>query len=203
MINKYSAPGWISDRQCDLITELVSTLPENAKILEIGTAFGKSSLSILDGMTPNQTLDVCDLWEKSHWTDMVNDMKYARTTLFGDKRLINNSLNILATKGIRKAWESNVMQHPNSNLIKNVFQQTSMSLIDTNYDLVFLDGEHSYSNLSNELKKFRNVPIICGDDFSYHIGNDVIKAVIDFGKEFHKVLTVDLQALFYVLRNKK
>jgi hypothetical protein len=78
-----------------------------------------------------------------------------------------------------------------------------MSLVDTDYDLVFLDGEHSYSNLSNELRKFENVPIICGDDFSYHIGDEVIKAVIDFGKEYQKILTVDLQALFYVLRNRK
>ena len=50
MITKYSVPGWIDDIQCDLITDLISSLPDNAQILEVGTAFGKSTISILDGM---------------------------------------------------------------------------------------------------------------------------------------------------------
>jgi hypothetical protein len=203
MINKYSVPGWINNSQCDLITDLISSLPDNAKILEIGTAFGRSSCSILDGMKSSQTLDICDLWDNNHWTDMANDTSYAKSTLFGDSDVVDTALKNLVQHGIRKTWESHVSQHQNANLIRNVFQQTSMSLVDTDYDLVFLDGEHSYSNLSNELRKFENVPIICGDDFSYHIGDEVIKAVIDFGKEYQKILTVDLQALFYVLRNRK
>lgn len=202
MITKYTVPGWIKDKECDLITELVSSLPDNAKILEIGTAFGKSTLSILDGMKPGQRLDVCDLWDPGHWHDMVTNGE-AESTVFGDKEIIKAAVENIRKHGIRNTWEGHVMPHQNSNLIRTIFQQRSATLIDIDYDLVFLDGDHTYDNLSLELEKFKNVPILCGDDFGYHVGHEgVIKAVVDFGAYRQKVLTVDLEAFFFVLRNR-
>jgi predicted O-methyltransferase YrrM len=202
-MKKYDIPGWINNKQCDLITDLVRLLPDNSKILEIGTAFGRSSFSILDGMKQNQSLDVCDLWDNTHWSDLTNDPRYMKDSLFGNKTLIDSAVESVIKIGIRKTWESHVNFHKNSNLIRNVFQQKSLSLDDTNYDLVFLDGDHSYDNLYQELNKFKHVSIICGDDFSFGENEDVIKAVITFGRENHKFLKVELNSFFFILTQSK
>lgn len=201
MNDKYSVPGWLTKSECDLITELISTLHDNAKILEIGTAFGKSSLCILDGMKSNQSLDICDLWSDDPWQHIADDPGFALGTLHGDKDKTFAAIESLQKYGIRKTWESHVMPHKNSNLIRNVFQQSSLTLVDTDYDLVFLDGNHKYDHLLVELVKFKHVPIICGDDFDYYVGDGVVKAVMDFGKTHRKVLTVDLDSSFYILKN--
>ena len=199
-ISNYEIPGWINDAQCDQITKLVSILPENVRILEVGSAFGKSTLSILAGMKPSQTLDVCDKWDAQFFWDVMNDTEQV-DSLYGEKaykldvrdKILSNELTI------RQIWEKHVSTSANFNLINNIFQQESMTLNSDNYDIVFLDGDHTYENVSKELMKFNGVPIICGDDFGYHCPG-VIQAVIEYSNRNLRILTVDLNSYFYVLR---
>lgn len=204
IISKYNIPGWINNNQCDQITELVSTLPDNTRILEVGAAFGKSTLSILEGMKSSHSLDVCDTWDANFFWDVLNDNQQV-SSLYGDQENILTTRDAIVSREltIRQVWEKHVSTSANFNLIKNIFQQKSMTLANTtDYDIVFLDGDHTYDNVTKELQVFNSIPIVCGDDFGYHCP-EVIKAVIDFGNANHRVLTVDLNSFFYILRREK
>lgn len=198
----YEIPGWISNSQCDQITNLIKLLPDNAKILEVGAAFGKSTLSILDGMKPNsgQTLDVCDVWDSQFFWDVMNNTEQVDSLYGQTENILNVRDKILSRElTIKQVWEQHVSTSNNFNLIKNIFQQESMSLCTDDYDIVFLDGNHTYENVSKELLKFNDVPVICGDDFGYHCP-EVIQAVIEYGNKNNRILTVDLNSFFYILR---
>lgn len=203
MLSRSKVLGWISEKQCDEIVDLVSSLGPNAKILEIGAAYGRSTFSILDGMKSTQTLDVCDLWDIEHHRGMLTTGDY-KETLFGDKEnLMNNLVETVKNYGPYQAWFNTVAQHRNFKLIRNVFKHASQDLKDTNYDLVYLDGHHSKRSVLQELIKFKNVPIICGDDFC--LTTDEFKggiplAVLEFRKYSNRILTANLQSFFYILR---
>jgi hypothetical protein len=201
IISKYTIPGWINNNQCNQITKLISTLPDNARILEVGAAFGKSTLSILEGMKSSQTLDICDLWDAQQFWDMMNNNEH-RATLYGEQENIDYAADVILSRKleIRQLWNEHVSTSPNYNLIRNVYQQQSLTLANTtDYDIVFLDGDHSYENLYNELNLFNDIPIICGDDYGYHEPG-VVKAVTQYGNSNHRTLTVDLNSFFYILR---
>ena len=199
-ISNYEIPGWINNAQCDQITNLVKLLPDKVKILEVGAAFGKSTLSILSGMKPSQTLDVCDIWDSQFFWDVMNNTEQV-DSLYGKKENILNARDKILSREltIRQVWEQYASTSDNFNLIKNIFQQESMTLNSDNYDIVFLDGDHTYENVSKELMKFNGVPIICGDDFGYHCPG-VIRAVIEYSNKNLRILTVDLSSFFYTLR---
>lgn len=200
IISKYNIPGWINNKQSDQITNLVKLLPDNTRILEVGAAFGKSTLSILSGMKSSHTLDVCDKWDAQFFLDVMNNPEQV-DSLYGQRENILNVRDKILSREltIRQVWELHVSKSTNFNLIKNIFQQESLTLNSDNYDIVFLDGDHTYENVSRELLKFNNVPVICGDDFGYHCP-EVIRAVIEYGNRNNRVLTVDLNSFFYILR---
>jgi hypothetical protein len=202
-ISNFEIPGWINDAQSDQITKLVSILADNVRILEVGCAFGKSTLSILAGMKPSQTLDVCDKWDAQFFWDVMNNTEQVES-LYGKKENILNARDKILSRelNIRQIWEQHVSTSANFNLIKNIFQQESLTLNSNNYDIVFLDGDHTYENVSKELLKFNDVPIICGDDFGDHCP-EVIQAVIEYGNTNNRVLTVDLNSFFYILRRSE
>jgi len=201
MILNDDIPGWINKTQSDQITNLVKLLPDNTRILEVGAAFGKSTLSILSGMKSSHTLDVCDKWDAQFFWDVMNNPEQV-DSLYGQRENILNVRDKILTREltIRQIWELHVSKSANFNLIKNIFQQESLTLNSDNYDIVFLDGDHTYENVSKELIKFNGVPVICGDDFGYHCP-EVIRAVIEYGNRNNRVLTVDLNSFFYILRN--
>ena len=50
---------------------------------------------------------------------------------------------------------------------------------DSKWDMVYLDGAHSYQNVKNELKYLNGTQYLCGDD--YHPAHEgVMKAVDEF-----------------------
>lgn len=200
IVSKYTIPGWINDNQCNRITELVSSLPDNTRILEVGAAFGKSTLSILEGMKSTHTLDVCDTWDAQFFWNVMNNPEQVDTLAGEQENILDARDRILSREStIRQIWQKHVSSSFNFKLIKNVFQQPSLTLTNTDYDIVFLDGDHTYDNVTKELLAFNDIPLICGDDFGYHCP-EVIKAVIDFGNANCRTLTVDLNSFFYMLR---
>ena len=203
MLTRNNVLGWISNTQCTEIFELISSLGPNAKILEIGAAYGRSTFSILDGMKSTQSLDVCDVWNDEHHRSMLTVGEY-KETLFGDKEnLLNELVNTVRDYGPYQAWLNTVKQHQNFKLIRNVFRHSSQELINSDYDLVYLDGHHSKRTVLQELIKFKDVPIICGDDFcltTNEFKGGIPMAVLEFRKYSNRILTANLQSFFYVLK---
>lgn len=191
-ITKYVIPGWTSARQCNVLTDTIASLPENARILEIGAAFGRTSWSILDGMKPGQTLDVCDTWVHEHFLDVFSEDPSTfvpRVITQGDVETIMWIKDVLSQKNPRQLWDELINRHPNRNLLREVMQIPSEELTNTDYDFVYLDGNHTYETVLHELLKFKHVPILFGDDYGDHQPG-VVQAVKEFAAMTNKKLTV-------------
>jgi hypothetical protein len=119
MILNDDIPGWINKTQSDQITNLVKLLPDNTRILEVGAAFGKSTLSILSGMKSSHTLDVCDKWDAQFFWDVMNNPEQV-DSLYGQRENILNVRDKILTREltIRQVWELHVSKSANFNLIE-------------------------------------------------------------------------------------
>lgn len=53
-------PGMVESDQCDTIKKIAQSLPEKAKVLEIGSWVGRSTWSWLNGLSPNAEMVTVD-----------------------------------------------------------------------------------------------------------------------------------------------
>lgn len=165
-------PGWIKPSQISLIESIAKNLPKNSKVLEIGCGYGRSTWAWLDVLDESCSLDIVDSWQLD-----VNRLP----TLTENQEAIEFG----KKHGQKKLFEEIISAHPKVNLLKNLYNESSKSLIkkkllDKNYDVVYIDGDHSYNVLYSELTYFSNVKILCGDDYNFRQFKSVIRAVNNF-----------------------
>ena len=70
---------------------------------------------------------------------------------------------------------------------------------DKEWDLVYLDDDHSYSAVKKWLEIFSNVPIVCGDDY-----NTTWQGVVSAVDEYTYKTNCSLQIMpdnFFVIKN--
>lgn len=90
-----------------------------------------------------------------------------------------HNLEQLVQRGHRGFYDWITQQHPNHTQ-HTTHEMLSSQFIRTfpnqSFDCVYLDGDHSYETVNEELKHFDAVPTLCGDDYGEaHPG--VMKAV--------------------------
>jgi cephalosporin hydroxylase len=185
-----------------LIKELAASLPINANVIEIGSAFGRSTFSWLDGLTSNATLTIIDTFSMSP-RDILQ-MK-------ADKNEVKNKFqsvvyDMFASDGQEKTWKFVTSMHKNNAIIKNVYNFTSDFYILNNYsrvfDCVYLDADHRYEAVKNELEFFKNSSIICGDDYFSLSWPDVKKAVDEYCTTYNKKIELYKDENFYIIKNR-
>jgi hypothetical protein len=184
--------------------ELVSNLPPNASILEVGVGYGRGTWAMLDAMTEHMTLDVIDVLNSDGLSKTAfRDGSFPRTlTPKNYKRLSK----IMSSTSQKEVFMNIISQHPKFSQLKHVHAMLSSDYISqnnrNNFDLVFLDGDHSYKTVSQELEYFKDCTVITGHDYnSRHPG--VIKAVSKF-LEIHKdrkLTTFDDECVFIIKKN--
>jgi hypothetical protein len=163
MINSANGvPGQVSRAGLDKFDILKPALKDNCVILEIGCAWGKSTWKWLDVLPPKGQLDILDAWEYNQ------SERHDRKQEFID----HGGQYILDDVGEydqRKVWEFTTGHHPEKRKIRDVISMTSQQYFDrkgsADYDLVFLDGDHSHECVAAELAYFAHVDILCGDDY--------------------------------------
>ena len=79
---------------------------------------------------------------------------------------------------------------------------------DNFFDFIYIDGDHSYEAVKNDLHmwhpKLKKYGVMCGDDFSHISGRGVIEAVQEFSFEkkliIHTIGSKDTQ--FWYVKTK-
>jgi len=175
-------PGW-GDFPI-VYRDLVASLPANASILELGVGFGRGTWTMLDAMTDTMSLyiidsfnavDTVDLWENYFETGSPVTLSRENILEYGNMTKIYNHYEIFL---------HNICQHTRYSQIQAIHAISSDEYIASNFkndfDLVFLDGEHSYEAVKQELEYFKNSGIISGHDYNIETWPGVIQAVTEF-----------------------
>jgi len=192
-------PGWTSTQQHNKYKDIAEHLPKNPRVLEIGCGWGRSTWAWLDALPAttdyyildNFSLQLGNTLRKKNWLKKwphINEK--ARKT----KNLTQ-----------RKIFDGLISQHPNKDIIKTIWHMNGEDWLQSNhftnnFDLVYLDDDHSFNAVSTWLNTFKNVPIVCGDDYNVKCFPQVIEAVNNYTIENEKYLLVPISC-FYVIKN--
>jgi precorrin-6B methylase 2 len=153
--------GWFGSEDIKVYRALVSTLPTQGKLIEIGCHYGRSLCSIADIIKAKQL--------KVYAIDIFEDWEYDGEKWTGPlvlQRFIDN----INTFGIYK----------NVTIIKDRSDYIGYYLPSVN--MVFIDGDHSYDQVTKELLQFKNkTRKLCGHDYNQPVS--VKNALLRFYKE--------------------
>lgn len=182
-------PGMIPPGHCEEIKRLAESLPSHSTVLEIGTWLGRSTWCWLTYMP-----ETCSLYSVDPFLIEKPEKQAKRQKKTWRNPKINKIMDYALINGDQKTFDHIIASHPRKNLLKKFYQGTSQdyaSLYPTEqYEIVWIDGDHLYDAVDNDLKNFENrTKIICGDDYDASLP-DVVRAVdemiIRTGRKFYK-----------------
>lgn len=149
--------------------------PKGGTVAEIGVYLGDNAIDILDVAKP-KSLHLIDPWEKSN---------YSYNDIFMNSDF-EHIYNVATTK---------FHNHPDFESIKihrMLSYEASQEFPDNYFDWIYIDGNHSYDNVSRDLhyyyQKVKLGGLILGHDFTWaeehqdggQWGFGVIRAVLEF-----------------------
>jgi len=188
-------PGLTHIEQHKHYKSLVDLLPKNPKVLEIGCGWGKSTWAWLDVLPSDCSYYILDRFLLSE-----KDLKRANRSFA--KFLKQNKLKIRQ----KTIFFSIIQNHPNYNVIKEVWEMfdyewQQSDFYTTNWDLVYIDGNHQYSVVKDWLKRFQNVPIVCGDDYSPETWPELVYAVDEYSEKTKCKKIIMQKEDFWIIKN--
>jgi len=174
-------PGFNNPKHLDALSEFAASVPTNAKVLEIGPAFGCSTWVLMTHLPDGSILHSCDTFgmnnpqlKQRHYDGVM--AKHSHNSA------IAYAMNLYMEKDHRALFDHTTAQHPRRyKILKKIHAIPSLQLLveDNEWDMVYIDGLHSYENVSRELKLLKNVSLLCGDD--YHPAHPgTMKAIDEF-----------------------
>lgn len=168
--------GWF-DYQ-DLYSNVIKSLPDNSKIVEIGAYKGCSTSFLaveIINSGKNIKLDVIDSWNgenetEAPWQSYVGAIDKPTGDIFEDfKKNLAPVFHII-------------------NPVQSLSTPAAALYEDKSLDFIFIDGDHNYEGINKDLHawrpKMKDGAIMAGHDYNPHSFPGVIKAVDDFfGKQ--------------------
>lgn len=200
-------PGWTNLDQHKLYIDIAKQLPKNPKVLELGCGWGKSTWGWLDALPTDTEYYVLDIFFLNKLDKHFKKLKEQHLS-WGNKKIAKYLNNCLENnKNQKEIFLECVSQHPKFNCIKEVYDQDYFEWKKQNtieFDMVYIDGDHSYEHVNDQLEYFKNVPIVCGDDYKearrdYFEG--LMKAVDNYIKnnnKKHELFPAQHQGLFVI-----
>lgn len=157
-----SVKGLTGHEQSEWLFSIVKTLPLSSNVLEIGTNYGRVTTTLgLSCLGTDRRVFAVD-WMLGGWCEREKEEKKNIYIPFVD--------NLVRTG----AWEKIVpipMCSTGGNSFINLGMDSAFSFIQTmgiSFDLIYLDGDHSYSGVLKELCLYSTLlnvgGFICGDD---------------------------------------
>jgi len=190
MLDLNDIPGFTEPSQLLTFQRIAKQISANSNVLEIGAAFGKSTSSWLTALNPMASLTIIDNFKLPD----ENVKEKMETDVYTDGEMSDTKKQLFEyyfKHGQYATFKYIINQHHNKHIIKEVFTMRSADYMCLNYanlfDLVYLDGNHTYENVMAELEYFKRSTLICGDDYSER-HEPVKRAVHDFSKKYNKPL---------------
>lgn len=156
-------PGWMSKRDLKILSSLAHAVPPNGNILEIGTFLGRSTKEMFDYKDPSVSITVVDTFDISKFTieQVVN------FPIDGDLAKLQSAVELSAKENSwRAGFEHCIGKDVYKQIAVNIMSSSDF-IIDKKYDMVFIDGDHSYEGISYDIKKFYHLEtLLVGDDFN-------------------------------------
>lgn len=207
-------PGMVESDQCDTIKKIAQSLPEKAKVLEIGSWVGRSTWSWLNGLSPNDEMVTVDPFMLDAKTG-----KHRKRQMLRKNQIVNEIMNYHLEHGGAKTWRAVIDEHPNKNAHKKLFVGLSTDFGEENndtWDCVYIDGDHSYEGVKTDLEMFEpRTNIICGDDYKpEELPNPfggkpiraqlgVVQAVNEMCEKTGRTLWLDPKSCFWIASKQK
>lgn len=190
-------PGWMTPNDLRILYQLSKYVSVNGSILEIGCFLGRSTSALYKGKHSSVSLEVVDPFEDiCTWSDFNEIPNFTTSNCIGNEKLYNVAMYIAKTKNWLEAFRFCIRDSMYNNI--DVYKGTSQTHpLEKNYDLVFIDGAHSYEGVSYDIIKYSSLnTLIVGDDFnSLHPG--VSKAINELRE--HRTLIVFSSSKLWVL----
>lgn len=169
--------------------DFFKTFSKNLNICEIGVFQGEFSKFIHKELEPKE-LVLIDLFDGN--------------TSSADQNFENNKF-----ANLNEEYKNLVTYFDNKNvkLIKGKSQEKLKELPDNYFDIIYVDGDHSYDGVIKDLKnaylKTKQNGVICGHDYNLKYFPHVVAAVSDFCNEYKlkiDFLTLDKLPTFGIIK---
>ena len=162
--------GWMSIPEILILYRLAKALPDQARILEIGSYRGRSTSAIGHAIRQSKkTICSLDIWQNFDTQGLLDQDSTGHTIPPGEFGVFIDFLH-------NTRWFSSQLT-----AIKASVEQVADFLPEDHFDLIFIDGAHDYENVDRDIKAamftLKSGGIICGHDYREDGGQDVIRAV--------------------------
>ena len=183
-----SIPGWMPKSQLKILETIVSKVPTNGTIIEVGSFVGRSSWCIAK-TAPTAKVYCLDIWNAELYPH-APPVSLDPNVILDD---FGNAESIEQAKGSLENFKFFTKDCPNIIPVRGT-SPTDFSAWDVKADLVFLDGIHSNPGFKADLEFWINHVkpggIYCGDDCS-RAHEDILWTIYDFCREKDLVFKVD------------
>lgn len=172
--------GLMLDNEALALFRLCKLLPAKAKILEIGSYQGGSTLAMGHAIAGTDIGLYClDPW--SNYLEQGDFAYFERSKVSDDFRIINNFIRNTAFIG------------DNLRMLRGKTGAFAEMLVGMDFDFIFIDGAHDYENVRNDIKiafsALKPGGFICGHDY-HSDGHGVIKAVNELVSGVFSIKTI-------------
>lgn len=147
--------------------ELIKKFDKNIKICEIGVFMGEFSKKIFKELTPSE-LHLIDIFEGEMCSGDKDGNNIIWTNLEQQYTLLKNHFN----------------NNNNVHIHKGKSYEVLNNFDDYYFDIVYIDGDHSYDGVKKDLavsfQKVKPNGLICGHDYTVKMFEGVVRAVDEF-----------------------
>lgn len=162
-----SIEGLMLEKEALALFRVCKRLPNNAKILEIGSFQGGSTLAIGNAIAGTDI----ELYCLDPWSNYINQddfTTFERSKVSDDFRIINNFIKNTAFIG------------ENIRMLRGKSSAFARLLEGKGFDFIFIDGAHDYDSVRFDIKvafsALKPTGFVCGHDY-HNEGHGVRKAV--------------------------
>lgn len=157
--------GWTTEEELRWLAEQAQLLPAHSQVVEVGVFLGRSARAIRDNLNWSAALYCVDPYED--YDDEGVKLAIENGTWSGVFQEATLNLQI-ANAGPRVVF------------FRESSARAAIRFLDCSIDVVFIDGNHSYLSVFNDISAWERTVkpggLICGHDYNVHPG---VKQAVD------------------------